>query len=186
MPEPNEMKHATQNGNAPEKGGGSVDTAHLNALTDIKSDLPKSLLDDPHDGRVHSGLSGDDGQHQPVDGPAVPASLQPGHASDLGATHERPADAEMSPAEAYANTGQAATEPGLREPGDTGDDNDVDANYPSTKKHRGKIDPLARGSGVGRQRRAESDLEQPRGDGSYQKDGDREIPIDAGPDAGDE
>jgi hypothetical protein len=180
MPESNEMNDATQ------KGGGRVDPTHMNALADIKGELPKSLRDDSHDGRVHGGLSGDDAQHAPIDGSAVQASLQPGHDSDLGRAHEAPSDAAMSPAEAYANTGQAATEPGLREPGDTGDANDVDANDASAKKHRGKVDPLLHESGMGRQQRAESDLELPRGDGSYQKNGDREIAIDANPDADDE
>ena len=42
--------------------------------------------------------------------------------------------------------------------------------------------PLANDSGVGPQQRAESDLEQLRGDGTCQKDGDREIAIDTDPD----
>jgi hypothetical protein len=184
MPEWNEMSHPTPK-------DGRVDPADMNALTDIEGGLPKSLRDDSHDGRVHGGLSGDDGQHAPTDDPAVPASLQPGHDSDLGRAHAPPSEAAMSPAEAYANTGQAATEPGLREPGDTSDANDgeagdVEANYASAKKHRGKVDPLLHESGMGRQQRAESDLELPRGDGSYQKEGDREIAIDANPDADDE
>jgi hypothetical protein len=48
-----------------------------------------------------------------------------------------------------------------------------------TKKNPG--DPLANHSGVGLQQRSESDLEQPRGDGNYQKVGDRDIAIDTHP-----
>lgn len=77
--------------------------------------------DDPHNGRVHSGLSGDDGQYQLVDGAATPASLQPGHTADLGKAQDTSYDPMPSPAEAYANTGQANTEPQRDAPADNGD-----------------------------------------------------------------
>lgn len=69
------------------------------------------VADDPHDGRVHSGSSGDDGQYQPVGRVATPASLKPGHTGDPGAARDTSYDPMPSPAEAYANTGQANTEP---------------------------------------------------------------------------
>jgi hypothetical protein len=69
------------------------------------------VADDPHDGRVHSGSSGDDGQYQPVGRVATPASLKPGHTGDPGAAGDTSYDPMPSPAEAYANTGQANTEP---------------------------------------------------------------------------
>jgi hypothetical protein len=105
-----------------------------------------------------------------------------GHLGSAGATGSgRP----PSPAEDYANTGQAATGPGLREPDgsdDIDDVGDLELDYPSVRTTRGPGDPLANRSGVGPQQRSESDLEQPRGDGHYRKEGDRDIAIDTNPD----
>lgn len=172
------MNNATQRGGAREKDGG--DSAGLNSPAGLQGDTGP-LLDEPHDGRAHSGLSGDDGQHQPVDSAATAASLQPGRASDLGATHAMPSETPPSPAENYANTGQAATGPGLREPDGSDDVDDIELDYPSVRTKMNPGDPRANESGVGLQRRSESDMEQPRGDGSYQRDGDREMAIDTNP-----
>jgi hypothetical protein len=53
--------------------------------------------DDPHDGRSHSGFSGDNGSHQAPDSTSTAASSQPGSTGDLGAQsdqriHEMPED----------------------------------------------------------------------------------------------
>lgn len=46
--------------------------------------------DNPHDGRAHSGFTGDDGAHQPTDANAgTAASLQPGKMGDLGAQQDQ-------------------------------------------------------------------------------------------------
>jgi hypothetical protein len=171
------MNKATQNRGAREKGG-SEDSAGLNSLTDLEGDVADPLSNDPHDGRAHSGLSSDDGQHQPVDGTATAASLQPGRASDLGAALP---ESSPSPAEDYANTGQAATGQGLREPDGNDDVDDIELDYPSVRTKKSQGDPRANESGVGLQQRSESDMEQPQGEGDYQKDGDREIAIDTNP-----
>jgi hypothetical protein len=176
------MNKPTQEAGAREKGG-SEDSTELNSLTELEGDGAGPLANDAHDGRAHTGLSGDDGRHQPVDSASTAASLQPGHAGDLGAAHAMPSDNSPSPAENYANTGQAATGPGLREPDGTDDVDDTELNYPSVRTREKSGDPLANDSGVGLQQRSESDLEQPSGDGNYQKDGDRNIAIDTPPDA---
>ena len=129
-PEVNDMRksNATLKSGVREKGVAARPGA-MDALTDVRGvDLAAvAPLDDPHDGRAHGGLSGDDGSYQPVDSPATAASLQPGHTGDLGAAHDAFSNAIPSPAEAYANTGQANTEPGLRESADTGDVGDIDS-----------------------------------------------------------
>ena len=175
------MSSAIQQGGARGRGGSEA-SAGLNSLTELKGDGAGPLANEPHDGRAHSGLSGDDGRHQPVDGTATAASLQPGHTGDLGASNLMPPDSSTSPDEGYANTGQAAAGPGLREPDGSDEVDDTELNYPSVRTRRKEGGPLANDSGVGQQQRAESDLEQPRGDGTYQKDGDREIAIDTDPD----
>lgn len=172
------MGKSTQKGGAREKG--ASESAGLNSLTELKGNGAGPLANEAHDGRAHSGLSGEDGQHQPVDSAAVAASLQPG---DLGAAGSTGSGHPLSPAEDYANTGQAATGPGLREPdGSDDDEGDVELDYPSVRTSSHPGDPLAHRSGMGPQQRTESGLEQPRGDGHYRKEGDREIAIDSNPD----
>jgi hypothetical protein len=174
------MSKATQKGGAREKGA-REESAGLNSLTELEGAGAGPWVNDASDGRAHTGLSGDDGRHQPVDSAATAASLQPGRASDLGAGNTMPSGNPPSPAEDYANTGQAATGPGLREPDGTDDVDDTELNYPSMRTKKNPGDPLANHSGVGLQQRSESDLEQPRGDGNYQKVGDRDIAIDTHP-----
>ena len=163
------------------KKGGSDESAKLNSLTELESDGAGPLANEAHDGRAHSGLSGDDGRHQSVDSAASAASLQPGRVGDLGAASATKTGSPPSPAEDYANTGQAATGPGLREPDGNDDVDDVELDYPSVRTRSNPGDPLAQRSGVGVQQRSESDLEQPRGDGHYQRDGDRDVAIDTDP-----
>lgn len=55
----------------------------------IRQSLDNGGGSDPHDGRAHHGLSGDDGEHEPADHTGTPASLQPGPASDLGAQQDQ-------------------------------------------------------------------------------------------------
>lgn len=172
------MSKATQKGGVREKSG-SGESAGLNSLTELEGDGAGPLANEAHDGRAHSGLSGDDGQHRPVDSAAIAASLQPGRAADLGADNAADSGRPTSPAEDYANTGQAATGPGLREPDGSEEVDEVD--YPSVRTKKNPGDPLANDSGMGLQQRSESDLEQPRGDGNYRKDGDRNVAIDTNP-----
>jgi hypothetical protein len=171
---------ANETSKTTKKDGGEA-SAKLNSLTQLKGDGVGPLANEAHDGRAHSGLSGDDGQHQPVDSAASAASLQPGRVGDLGAANATVSGNPPSPAEDYANTGQAATGPGLSEPDGSDDVGDVELDYPSVRTKRNPGDPLAHRSGVGLQQRSESDLEQPRGDGNYQRDGDRDIAIDTNP-----
>lgn len=119
------MRHSSPSTTPP-----PLERPHAKAADEAKSsaggNLASSLTpDDPHDGRAHSGLSGDDGQHRPVDSAAIPASLQPGRAADLGKVHDTPYDPMPSPAAAYANTGQANTEPQRDAPADDSDDSRV-------------------------------------------------------------
>jgi hypothetical protein len=55
----------------------------------IRQSLDEGGGDDPHDGRAHHGLSGDDGAHEPTDHTGTPASLQLGPAADLGAQQDQ-------------------------------------------------------------------------------------------------
>jgi hypothetical protein len=107
-----------------------LEGSHAKAADEAKSSAGGSLAssltpDEPHDGRAHSGLSGDDGQYRPADSTATPASLQPGRAADLGKVHDTPYDPMPSPAAAYANTGQANTEPQREAAADNSDDSGV-------------------------------------------------------------
>ena len=130
VPEVNDMRKSNATPKSDVRGKGlAASLGGMDSLTHVKGvDLAvAALLDDPHDGRAHSGLSGDDGLYQPTDSPATAASLQPGHTGDLGAAHDTFSNAIPSPAEAYANTGQANTEPGLHESADTGDVDNIDS-----------------------------------------------------------
>lgn len=86
-------------------------------------DMPGPSLDDgggedPHDGRAHSGFTGDDGAHQPTDSAGTAASLQPGSVGDLGAQqdqrmHAIPTDpAERTTGADTPNQGGVAGSPG--------------------------------------------------------------------------
>lgn len=55
----------------------------------IRQNLDAGGDGQPHDGRAHHGLSGDDGEHEPTDSTGTPASLQPGRAADLGAQQDQ-------------------------------------------------------------------------------------------------
>ncbi len=79
-----------------EQASASGDTGWIRGSVD----MPGPSLDDgggaqPHDGRAHHGLTGDDGKYQSTDSPAVPASTTGGAAADLGraeAPHQRISD----------------------------------------------------------------------------------------------
>lgn len=113
------------------KGGGiehvqTDDAAAANAdANEIKDAVqtPGPSLDDggagdAHDGRAHSGFTGDDGAHQPTDSQARPSSSQPGIASGLGAgsdvrNHDMPPDATQRVTGSNApNEGGIAGSPG--------------------------------------------------------------------------
>lgn len=119
------MRHSSPSTTPP-----ALERSHVKAAGRVESSTGGSpvsspMPDDPHDGRAHSGLSGDDGQYRPVDSAATPASLQPGRVADLGKVHDTPYDPMPSPAAAYANTGQANTEPQRDAPADDSDDSGV-------------------------------------------------------------
>ncbi len=175
------MSKATQDNGAREKVGAGA-TAGLNSLTQLENDVAGPFVNEAHDGRAHSGFSGDDGQHEPVDGTATAASLQPGHAGDLGAAYATASDDSPTHDEDDADTGRAVTGSRPDEPDGAGDVDDIELNYPSVRTKKNPGDPRSDASGVGLQRRFESDTEQPRGDGNYLKDGDRETAIDTNPD----
>lgn len=84
-------------------------------------------------------------------------------------------DPMPSPAEAYANTGQANPTPGQDSPPEDHDADAIGSNYPSVRKG-GSRDEAGR-SGVGRQERSASDIEQRLGDGHSLRAGDRKIPF---------
>lgn len=153
--------------NAVQKGGGGEEDRDL--LTDSGAKSP-STQDDPLDGRVHAGSGGGDDRHEVADD----ASYDP----------------MPSPAEAYANTGQANTDP-YRDASSVDIDTDaIDSNYPSVREDDARGDHMQQSragrSGVGRQKHSASDMEQPRGDGNSLRDGDRNVPIGGTADAGHE
>jgi hypothetical protein len=99
--------------------------------------------------------------------------------SDLGAARDT-YDPMPSPALAYANTGQAIATPARSASADTGDAHDGASNDQHAGKKKARDNPRpsrAGNSGTGRQHRAESNLGQPRGDGNFQRKGDRHAPV---------